>query len=175
MKRKILISGIIVVLVAFVAVGIFGCQRKSMSVPMKESMPTYSEDLIKSEVFSGEKIIIENKETGEKALVIKEYFSKYSGISIDTWEWIDGKGETHTLTTKNFIEWRSEGVDLALKLIDPKYHPQSEDEVGPPPDVNARLIKHEFSGWTNDGVLWSCYREVARYKEEAAEKEREFI
>ncbi|MDP2966860.1 MAG: hypothetical protein Q8N87_00340, partial [bacterium] len=36
MKRKILISGIIVVFVAFVAVGIFGCQRKSIPVLIKE-------------------------------------------------------------------------------------------------------------------------------------------
>jgi len=43
MKRKILIPVIIVVLVAFVAIGIFGCQRKPISVSMEEGLPTQTE------------------------------------------------------------------------------------------------------------------------------------
>jgi len=112
---------------------------------------------------------------GEKILMEKEYFSKYSGTTIDTWEWVDKNGEIQREQVRNFIEWESDGTPIPLELAGPDYRPSFEDEIGPPPDVNARLIQHEFSGWINDGVLWSCYREVARYKEEPVEKERQFI
>lgn len=121
-----------------------------------------------------ERKFVEN-EFGEKILMKKEYFSKYSGITIDTWGWVDKNGEIQRKQVKNFIEWESDGTPMPLELAEPEYRPSFEDEIGPPPDVNARLIQHEFSGWINDAVLWSRWKPVARYKEEPAEKEEQFI
>lgn len=121
-----------------------------------------------------ERKFVEN-EFGEKILMEKEYFSKYSGTTIDTWGWIDKKGEIQRKQVKNFIEWESDGTPNPFELAGSEYRPSFEDEIGPPPVENARLIAHEFEGWINDAVLWSRWKPVARYKEEPVEKERQFI
>ena len=112
---------------------------------------------------------------GEKILMEKEYFAKYFGTTTDTWEWIDENGEIQRKEVRNFIEWESDGAPNPFELAGSEYRPTSEDEIGPPPVENARLVNHKFEGWVNDAVLWLRWEPVARYKEEPAEKEGQSI
>jgi hypothetical protein len=111
-----------------------------------------------------ERKFVENK-LGEKILMEKEYFIKYSGTTIDIWEWIDENGEIQKKQIKSFIEWESDGASNPFEITKPKYHPNFKDEIGPPPIENARLIDHKFEGWINDGVLWSRWKPIAVFKE----------
>ena len=118
-----------------------------------------------------ERKFVEN-EFGEKILMEKEYFSKYSGITIDTWEWVDKNGKIQRKQVKNFIEWESDGAPNPLELAGPKYYPSFEDEISPPPVETARLIAHKFECWINDNVLWSRWKPVALFKEFHLEKKK---
>ena len=113
---------------------------------------------------TAEREFVEN-EDGEKILMEKEYFSKYSGITVDTWEWVDENGKTHREQIKHNIKWESDGADNPFELTESEFHPTYKDEVGPPPVENAKLVKHGFEGWINDASLWSRQRPVASFKE----------
>ena len=104
-------------------------------------------------------------DSGELILVEKEYYLKFSGTTLDTWEWTDENGEYHIEQIKYYIKWESAGVNTPIKLTELEFHPTSLDETCPPPTENAKLVEHEFEGWINDGMLWFRKRPVARFKE----------
>jgi len=114
-------------------------------------------------------------DSGEFILVEKEYFLKFSGFTVNTWVWTDENGEFHQERIKYYIEWESAGVNTPIKLMEPEFHPTSQDEICPPPSENAILIKHEFDGWINDGVLWFRKKPIANLKELPLEKPKQYI
>ena len=104
-------------------------------------------------------------DSGERVLVEKEYYLKFSGTTLDTWEWTDENGKFHREQIKYYIEWESAGVNTPIKLTEFEFHPTSLDERCPPPSENAKLVEHEFEGWLNDGMLWFRKRPVAHFEE----------
>lgn len=175
--RVLLVVIFIVVAIAFIITGLtlfkapinisfqFGNNRDG-------ARETWDIELSEPDIsLSPERKFVEN-ESGEQILVQKEYFAKYSGITTDTWEWTDENGEVQRKEIRSSIEWESKGTPIALELAEPEYQPKSEDEIGPPPVENARLVKHVFEGWVNDAVLWSRWEAIALFKEVPLEEKR---